>query len=78
MDYVERMVRFVFPVLVVVALAASASGCKKAPERAAPTAPADGAPDFASTDASAWVNGAPTTLASLRGHVVVVEAWHPT
>jgi hypothetical protein len=74
----KGMFRFLLPILVVVPLAAFAAGCKKAPERAAPTAPADAAPDFASTDADAWVNGAPTTLASLRGHVVVVEAWHPT
>jgi hypothetical protein len=34
-------------------------------------------PDFPSSDAGRWVNGAPTTLASLRGEVVFIEAWAP-
>ena len=33
-------------------------------------------PEFPSTDANRWVNGTPTTLASLRGNVVLVESWH--
>jgi hypothetical protein len=34
------------------------------------------APEFPSTDPSRWVNGAPFTLASARGSVVLVESWH--
>ncbi len=34
-------------------------------------------PDFPSTEANRWVNGAPSTLASLRGEVVLIEAWAP-
>jgi hypothetical protein len=34
-------------------------------------------PDFPSTDAARWVNGAGTPLASLRGEVVFIEAWAP-
>jgi len=33
------------------------------------------APEIPSTDPESWI-GAPTTLASLRGNVVLVEAWH--
>ncbi len=33
--------------------------------------------DFSSTDPGRWVNGAPASLASLRGEVVVIEAWAP-
>jgi hypothetical protein len=36
------------------------------------------APEFTSTAAASWVNGAPTTLASLRGSPVVLEIWSPT
>jgi hypothetical protein len=39
--------------------------------------PAKEIPEFPSLDASRWVNGAPTSLASLRGEVVILEAWHP-
>jgi hypothetical protein len=35
-------------------------------------------PEFASTDTGAWVNGAPTTLASLQGKPVLLEVWSPT
>jgi hypothetical protein len=35
-------------------------------------------PDFPSLAGERWANGAPTSLASLRGNVIVVEAWHPT
>jgi len=35
-------------------------------------------PDFPSTDAARWVNGAPAPLASLRGEVVLIEAWAPS
>ena len=35
-------------------------------------------PDFSSLSPERWVNGAPTSLASLRGSVVLIEAWHPT
>ena len=34
-------------------------------------------PDFPTTDANRWVNGAPRTLASERGQVVLIEAWSP-
>ena len=34
-------------------------------------------PDFTSTDAARWVNGAPAPLAKLRGEVVFIEAWAP-
>ena len=33
-------------------------------------------PEFPSIDPNRWVNGAPTTLASARGDVVLVESWH--
>jgi hypothetical protein len=33
--------------------------------------------EFPATDASRWVNGAPAPLASLRGEVVLIEAWAP-
>jgi hypothetical protein len=33
------------------------------------------APEFPSQDAERWLGGAPTTLAKLRGDVVLVEAW---
>jgi hypothetical protein len=36
------------------------------------------APDFPSTDATSWANGAPTTLAALRGSPVILEIWSPT
>jgi hypothetical protein len=36
------------------------------------------APEFPSTAASTWANGAPVTLASLRGSPVLIEAWSPT
>jgi hypothetical protein len=39
------------------------------------TAPA---PEFTSSDAASWVNGAPTTLASLQGSPVILEIWSPT
>jgi hypothetical protein len=35
-------------------------------------------PEFTSSDASAWVNGAPATLASLHGSPVLLEIWSPT
>jgi hypothetical protein len=35
-------------------------------------------PDFPSSDASAWVNGNPTTLAALRGSPVILEIWSPS
>jgi hypothetical protein len=34
-------------------------------------------PDFPSLAAERWVNGSPTSLASLRGSVVLIEAWAP-
>ena len=34
-------------------------------------------PEFPSSDAARWVNGAPAPLASLRGEVVLIEAWAP-
>jgi hypothetical protein len=34
-------------------------------------------PDFPSLAPEHWVNGAPTSLASLRGSVVLIEAWAP-
>ena len=33
--------------------------------------------EFSTTDAGRWVNGAPAPLASLRGEVVLIEAWAP-
>jgi hypothetical protein len=39
--------------------------------------PAKSIPEFSSLDAGRWVNGAPTSLASVRGQVVVLEGWHP-
>jgi hypothetical protein len=33
--------------------------------------------EFPTTDASRWVNGPPAPLASLRGEVVLIEAWAP-
>lgn len=35
-------------------------------------------PDFSSLGPERWVNGSPTSLAALRGNVVLIEAWHPT
>jgi hypothetical protein len=35
-------------------------------------------PEFSSSDAGRWVNGAPVSLEKLRGSVVLIEAWHPT
>jgi hypothetical protein len=35
-------------------------------------------PEFSSSDAARWVNGAPAPLASLRGEVVLIEAWAPS
>ena len=34
-------------------------------------------PEFTSLDAARWVNGAPASLASARGQVLIIEAWHP-
>jgi hypothetical protein len=34
-------------------------------------------PEFPKAGAESWVNGAPQSLAALRGSVVLVEAWHP-
>lgn len=34
-------------------------------------------PEFTSLDAGRWVNGAPASLASARGQVLIIEAWHP-
>jgi hypothetical protein len=34
-------------------------------------------PEFTSLEAGRWVNGAPASLASARGQVVLIEAWHP-
>ena len=39
--------------------------------------PAKAIPEFTSLDANRWVNGPPTSLASARGEVVILEAWHP-
>jgi hypothetical protein len=34
-------------------------------------------PEFSSSEPSHWVNGAPVSLAALRGEVVFIEAWAP-
>ena len=34
-------------------------------------------PDFASQEASRWVNGAPVSIAAARGEVVFIEGWAP-
>jgi hypothetical protein len=39
--------------------------------------PAKEVPEFTSLDAGRWVNGAPMSLASARGEVLIIEAWHP-
>jgi hypothetical protein len=39
-------------------------------------APDAAPPEFPSLDGSRWLNGAPASLASLRGNVVLVESWH--
>lgn len=41
---------------------------------AVPAAPAP-APEFTHTNADAWINSGPRTLAGLRGQVVLVEFW---
>jgi hypothetical protein len=35
-------------------------------------------PEFPSSDPSAWANGSPAMLASLRGSPVLLEAWSPS
>ena len=62
------------------ALFALVAGCSKPKGDAPPasTAAAESAQliaDFTSTDPSLWVNGAPMSLASARGSVVLIEAW---
>ena len=34
--------------------------------------------ELTSLDASSWVNGAPTSLAALRGSPVILEIWSPS
>jgi hypothetical protein len=41
------------------------------------TAESPPVPDFSSSEPLRWVNGAPVSLATLRGEVVFVEAWAP-
>ena len=41
------------------------------------TLPTKEVPEFTSLDAGRWVNGAPASLASARGQVLIIEAWHP-
>lgn len=77
-DYDRGMRTSPWLLLLVGSLALGAAACHGRSEQAPPATTPAGVPDFASTDASAWVNGAPTTLASLRGSVVLVEAWSPT
>jgi hypothetical protein len=38
--------------------------------------PATPAPELPA-DAAHWVNGAPVTLAGVKGQVLIVEGWHP-
>jgi hypothetical protein len=35
-------------------------------------------PEFPTADPARWVNGAPTSMANLRGQVVFIEAWSPS
>jgi hypothetical protein len=35
-------------------------------------------PEFPSLDATRWKNGAPQSLAAIRGEVVFLEGWSPT
>jgi hypothetical protein len=46
-------------------------GCSGAEEVSGPAAP-----EFPSHDPARWVGGAPVSMASLRGQVVLVEVWH--
>lgn len=52
---------------------AKSSGAGPASSAVAEAPPVE---DFPSTDAKAWVNGAPRPLAAARGDVVLVEVWH--
>jgi thiol-disulfide isomerase/thioredoxin len=61
------------------ALAAAVSGCAKENDGdPAPARGGAGAPiaDFPRGPPEAWINGAPAPLASARGGVVLVQAWH--
>lgn len=68
------------PLLVIAALLAF--GCNKNHDETRSSAKSLTDPssitDFSSLDATAWVNGAPVSLAEARGkNVVLIEAWHP-
>lgn len=56
--------------------ASGSSSASVAAETPHETAVGEAPPEFPSVDPNRWVNGTPTTLASLHGDVVLVESWH--
>jgi hypothetical protein len=82
--YAPGMRRSIAPLALALFVLATASACSKAKDGgAAPGASAGAASplaavaDFPKKEPSAWVNGAPFSLADAGGTVVLVEAWAP-